>query len=142
MLCYNVVCEGSCTLAFSSLGLIINQLVDRRQRASLNGLVMAVGSVSKTIGPFMGAWLYAWSISPAAQSIPFIDYRFIFVVLMLSAVCSAMVPVRLPDSEGGSSSAELTAYKPVITDDDDLDDETHDFDSNCAEVDNENDNDV
>ena len=86
---------GSCTLAFSSLGLIINQLVDMHQRASLNGLVMAIGSASKTAGPFLGAWVFAWSISDAGRALPFIDYRFIFIILMVTAVCSALVPVRV-----------------------------------------------
>ena len=80
---------------------------------------MAIGSASKMVGPFLGAWLYAWSISESAQSVPLVDYRFIFWILILSAACSAMVPIQLRSEVMPSTELTNVSYEVVNSDDDD-----------------------
>jgi hypothetical protein len=105
---------------------------------------MAIGSMSKMVGPFLGAWLYAWSISDAVEAIPLIDYRFVFGILIVCAVCSAMVPVMV--RSGGvvvsdRSSTELTriSYEAVHIDDDDDDDDDNDDNDDGDNDDGDND---
>ena len=113
----------------------MNQLVDRSKRGSLNGLIMATGSVSKTFGPFTGAWLYAWSISAAAKSIPFVDYHFIFGILVMFAFGAAMVPLPIELSVNNSEEGfELSkvSYKRVDVEekiDDDYRDDSNDIEA-------------
>lgn len=73
-------------LSFCSISLIINHLVDTRQRASLNGFVSLLDSVAKMIGLAYGPVIYAWSIAEK-NTFP-LDFHFAFLVLFLMAYLS------------------------------------------------------
>ena len=98
--------KASTALCFSSIALVLNQCVSKEKRGSLNGLNMSVGSLSKTIGPSIGTYMFAWSINNGL-SFPF-DFRFIFLVMSLCGTVSALVP--LPSQGNMLSASELNHY--------------------------------
>lgn len=89
--------KASTALCFSSIALILNKCVEKDKRASLNGLNMAVGSFSKSVGPSLGTWLFAWSIN-TDRHFPF-DFHFIFIVISVAGVLSAAIPLSVEDNK-------------------------------------------
>jgi len=88
-----VSCTKMCImLAFTSISLLLNDTVESDKRASMNGFSMAIGSLSKSIGPFLGAILLAWSIN---GNLPFpLDFHLMFVLISIIGVASAFIPLR------------------------------------------------
>lgn len=81
----------STTTAFTASALLINNSVPSpKYRASVNGLAMSLGSVSKAIGPVLGANLYAWSINDNKINFYF-NYHFTFFVLAILSFLSSLV---------------------------------------------------
>mmetsp|Transcript_25242 Transcript_25242/g.37200 ORF Transcript_25242/g.37200 Transcript_25242/m.37200 type:complete len:171 (+) Transcript_25242:2-514(+) len=89
----------SYVLAFTSLFLLINRSVPTDQRASVNGLAMTVGSVSKAIGPIAGSILYAWSIHNGLRDVPPLNYMFVFALCLLLSLVTFLLPIGSPVSK-------------------------------------------
>lgn len=90
-----------CTfLAFSSIGLLLNDTVPRGKRASLNGFAMCIGSFAKSLGPWMGSILFAWSINNNL-SFPF-DCHLVFISIASLSILSAFIPLTVKPSIAGS----------------------------------------
>jgi hypothetical protein len=104
-----------CGLGFASLALLLNQCVPSSKRATLNGLSMTIGSISKAIGPFTGAIVFAWSIrsdtvggdSSSSDKVIFrndfpFNHYLSFIALSMMAISAAMLPLCEPmlSSEG------------------------------------------
>lgn len=95
------------TTAFTAVFLLINNACQIHQRASVNGLSMAVASITKAVGPIAGSELFAWSIFQAnyTQTSPsnvtaLINHHFAFDVncllwLFLTAIAFFSIPKRL-----------------------------------------------
>lgn len=92
--------KASSALSFSANALVLNNCVEKEKRASLNGLNMAVGSFSKTVGPTLGTWLFAWSINNG-MGFP-LDFRFVFIIISVVGVITALIP--LPSSRAANPS--------------------------------------
>jgi MFS family permease len=96
--CY-AMAKAGCGLCFASLGLITNNCVDKEVRGSLNGLSMSFGSLSKAIGPFSGALLFAWSLTND-QSFP-LDFHFVFIIVAVMSIASFFI--ELPQDDNNSA---------------------------------------
>jgi hypothetical protein len=85
----------STTTAFTANALLINNSVPAPSyRASVNGLAMSLGSCAKTLGPCVGATLYAWSIDGSAEGggdSSAINFHFVFVLLALMSLAASLV---------------------------------------------------
>lgn len=89
----------STTTAFTANALLINNSVPAPSyRASVNGLAMSLGSGAKTLGPCVGATLFAWSIKSTdgdgdgdgAWS-GVVNFHFVFVALAVISLVSSLV---------------------------------------------------
>jgi hypothetical protein len=101
----NTLAKSGCCLCFSSIGLVLNNCVDKNARASLNGLAMGFGSLSKTIGPFTAATLFAWTITKPR---PFpMDFHCLFILVATSSLLTAFI--GLPDTEDDRAIATAVA---------------------------------
>ena len=98
------------SLAFSCLSLCTNDIVDKERRASLNGFVMSMGSLAKTLGPFSGSIVFAWSINNGL-SFP-LDFHFVFLMIGILAVGAAALPLLPPAT---STSASTTTATSITT---------------------------
>lgn len=76
-------------LGVASMTLIINSMVSAKERASLNGLSLAVGSLAKFIGPIVVSTGFAWSISPAVN-----NHLFVFTAIAMIAFSAGFIPLR------------------------------------------------
>lgn len=76
-------------LSFCAIALLINQSVDINSRASVNGLTMTLGSLSKAFGPPIGSITYAWSIQ---HNFPFpLDFHLVFIIVaLMSFTCCSL----------------------------------------------------
>jgi hypothetical protein len=82
-----------CTsLSFSSISLLLNDLVTADKRASLNGFAMAMGSLSKFFGPCFGSIALAWSLNNGLH-FPF-DSHFTFLIISVISLGSAFIPLN------------------------------------------------
>ena len=89
------ITKMSVALAFSSIALLLNETVNSEKRASMNGLSMSLGSLSKALGPFSGSLTIAWSINNGL-SFP-LDSHFVYIIISLIAVVSSCLPLRSAD---------------------------------------------
>lgn len=65
--------------------------VPPRLRGRLTGICLAAQNLGRAIGPALFGVAFGWSISDSGRSIPFVDHRFVFVVLgILSAICGVL----------------------------------------------------
>jgi len=76
-------------LGLCGILIIINNLVEARERGLLNGFVVTIDSIAKMFGLAYGPVLYAWSIE-RTRPFPF-DFHFTFVVLFLLSYISCGV---------------------------------------------------
>lgn len=86
-------------VAFTANFLLINESVPAERRGSVNGFAMTIGGIAKTIGPMMGATLYAWSINNGIRSPPF-NFVFVFICCFLIGIVTVLI--RLSDIESSS----------------------------------------
>ena len=86
------ITKMSVALAFSSIALLLNETVSAEKRASMNGLSMSLGSLSKGLGPFSGSLTLAWSIN---NGLPFpLDSHFVYICIFIIAIASSCLPLR------------------------------------------------
>lgn len=69
-------------------------VVSADRRGKMTGLVMTAESFGRFMGPAGFAVVYAWSISPAVERIPFMNFRFIFFVPALAYLTCGIVGWR------------------------------------------------
>ncbi len=86
------------TSAFVCSNAFVNNSCEKDTRGTANGLSMACGSVTKSIGPMVAAPLFAFSINGSPSR--FMDYKFSFVFLAFQSVAwatftSLFIPVAL-----------------------------------------------
>ena len=79
------------TCSFTSNALLINQSVHKSHRATVNGLAMTIGSCAKSVGPCVGALVFAFSIH---SDINFIDFHFLFILLGCVAFYASFINFR------------------------------------------------
>eukprot|EP00924_Labyrinthula_sp_SR-Ha-C_P015878 snap_masked-scaffold_4-processed-gene-11.43-mRNA-1 protein AED:1.00 eAED:1.00 QI:0/0/0/0/1/1/2/0/425 len=82
-------------LCFISCNLIINNVTISEERGAMNGMVMTLGSFVKSLGPFFGAQLFAWSIN-SGNSFPF-NYYFCFLIVAFVFLILFLYTRYLPD---------------------------------------------
>jgi hypothetical protein len=80
------------TSAFVASNTFVNNSCAKGQRGTANGLSMACGSLTKSIGPVVGAALFAFTINDS--SISFVGYKFSFVFLALQSAGWAAFTLR------------------------------------------------
>eukprot|EP01138_Halocafeteria_seosinensis_P015222 gb/GECG01015535.1/.p1 GENE.gb/GECG01015535.1/~~gb/GECG01015535.1/.p1 ORF type:complete len:667 (+),score=61.14 gb/GECG01015535.1/:1-2001(+) len=87
---------ASATCAFTSNFRLINNSVPREQRGAMNGLAMTLGSFGKSVGPSIGAVIFAWTMT---NGLPFpLDYHFIFYLGSVMAGGVSLLTLLLPRS--------------------------------------------
>lgn len=79
---------------FVCCNLIVNNSCYSDERGAMNGLVMALGSVFKALGPLLGAEIFAWSIN-SKNPFPF-DYHFSFYLLSVGCVLLCLYSSSFP----------------------------------------------
>ncbi len=67
---------------FISIALVTNNAVDPSLRATLNGVSMTLGSLTKAAGPTFFSSTFAWSIDGRHHPFPF-EYHLSFYLLAL-----------------------------------------------------------
>lgn len=119
------------SLGFASCALILNNCVEAEKRASLNGLSMSFGSMSKSVGPFLGSLAFAWSVNNKFNYFP-LDFHFVFVLVSISSLGASLM--NIPDDKNSiiktspSNDIELGSYK--LAQNNDIDDDADDDDNN------------
>mmetsp|Transcript_6747 Transcript_6747/g.10164 ORF Transcript_6747/g.10164 Transcript_6747/m.10164 type:complete len:498 (-) Transcript_6747:99-1592(-) len=104
------IAKAMTSLGFSSIALILNHCVEKQQRGSLNGLAMTFGSIAKSFGPFLGAFVYAWSINSGFQ-FP-LDGHLIFVVIGVCCFIAVKLPLPVESTDiNPSNPDELPKHK-------------------------------
>jgi hypothetical protein len=84
------------SLAFSALSVVINNSVTSSDRARVNGVAMAIGSLAKAAGPLSASLMYAWSLEDRAPAV--VDYHLTFNVIALLALGSCVLSYKfVPD---------------------------------------------
>jgi hypothetical protein len=86
------------TSSFVCSNTFVNNSCEKETRGTANGLSMACGSVTKSIGPMVAAPLFAFSINSSPSR--FMDYKISFVFLAFQSVAwatftSLFIPVAL-----------------------------------------------
>mmetsp|Transcript_19598 Transcript_19598/g.25035 ORF Transcript_19598/g.25035 Transcript_19598/m.25035 type:complete len:525 (-) Transcript_19598:979-2553(-) len=76
------------------INICVNNACVSSERGAMNGLVMALGSVFKAVGPLAGAEIFAWSIN-SGNSFPF-DYHFGFFVISILSFALVFYSKYLP----------------------------------------------
>lgn len=82
---------------FVAINAMVNNSCIAQERGAMNGIVMTLGSLSKTIGPFLCAELYAYSLSPKT-TYPFDSHLvFYFLGVLLFCLCqyARSIPISL-----------------------------------------------
>ena len=98
-----------CTsLSFSSISLLLNELVAADKRASLNGFAMAMGSLSKFFGPCFGSIALAWSLNNGLH-FP-LDSHFTFLIISVISLGSAFIPLN----SFSSSHSNMDTPSPAV----------------------------
>ncbi|CAM9108628.1 unnamed protein product, partial [Ectocarpus fasciculatus] len=77
-------------VAFTANFLLINDSVNAERRGSVNGFVMTIGGIAKTLGPIVGATIYAWSINNGVR-VPPCNFVFVFLCCFLIGVVTMLV---------------------------------------------------
>ncbi len=108
VICYAMAKAGT-ALSFSSLALVLNSCAAQDRRASLNGLSMSFGSLSKSFGPFTASILFAWSLN-SGLSFP-LDYHLVFLIVALSSVGTTLLPLPSPDNSTHANDSDNTITK-------------------------------
>lgn len=88
-------------VAFTANFLLINDSVSAERRGSVNGFVMTIGGIAKTLGPMLGATFYAWSINNGQETPPF---NFVFVFLCCFIIGAGTMIIRLRDDSASTKS--------------------------------------
>jgi MFS family permease len=81
--------------AFIYLNVLTNNAAPVESRATVNGMVMGMGSVYKALGPIAAGTLYAWSVTNGIRSFP-LNYWLVFVLLAALSGLLAVYAHRLP----------------------------------------------
>eukprot|EP00607_Mallomonas_marina_P009123 CAMPEP_0182421688 /NCGR_PEP_ID=MMETSP1167-20130531/7142_1 /TAXON_ID=2988 /ORGANISM="Mallomonas Sp, Strain CCMP3275" /LENGTH=499 /DNA_ID=CAMNT_0024599051 /DNA_START=84 /DNA_END=1583 /DNA_ORIENTATION=- len=113
-----VIIRMGTSLAFSSSSLMLNRSVSTDVRATVNGINMTFGSVAKTIGPFIGSYIFAWTID-GDKSYPF-DYCFSFFIMGFIGVLSAFIGTYITTQK-----QQGAKYMAVNADESQCDDDTN-----------------
>ena len=100
-------------ISFTATFLLINDSVSPERRGSVNGFVMTIGGLAKTLGPVLGASLYAWSINSGIHTPPF-NYIFVFMCCFLIGVLSLFI--RFHSSEEGKKREDGEEDGVIIND--------------------------
>ncbi|GBG24215.1 Transporter, major facilitator family [Hondaea fermentalgiana] len=75
----NIVCFTQCNI-------MTNNSCAIHERATVNGIVMSLGSIFKALGPLCAGFSFAWSVN---NGLPF-PFDFFFSFILLAAVCAAL----------------------------------------------------
>jgi hypothetical protein len=107
-------CLGLCTqLAFTSSFLLLNNSVVKKQRARVNGLGMAFGSLFKSCGPLICDSIFALSLQLSLSP------TFVFFVISALYLLLACIVLRLPLSLNKPMDESLRYLEVFELDDDD-----------------------
>jgi hypothetical protein len=99
------------SLSFTAISIIINETVENRKRGAVNGLAMTIGSLARSVGPMIGAVVYAWSVNNSLQIFPF-NYCFGFLILsLIGFYCAVGIPLTTAASRKDHKDFELVPYK-------------------------------
>jgi MFS family permease len=80
---------------FIFLNVLTNNACPVDSRATVNGMVMGMGSVYKALGPIAAGSLYAWSVTNGIRSFP-LNYWLVFILLSALSGLLAVYAHRLP----------------------------------------------
>lgn len=106
---------------FVNISLTVNNAVSPSRRGELNGVAMAVSSLSKGAAPFICSPIFAWSIDHH-RPFPF-NFHLIYILLGLGMLGAAIMAwdVVTVDHQGNDKSV-VSYEKGYVTTETDLDD--------------------
>jgi MFS family permease len=87
----------ACAGAFTCVFIVINNSVERSERATAQGLAMMGASVSRGAGPVIGAVSFAWSLTNGYH-VPGLGVRFVFLMSAAVVIATWLLTLRLPHS--------------------------------------------